>query len=96
MREIEDELRELIKDIYGDEYDAAVTNTCEAAMRVCFETLFAPPTLRKGDAYRARYIAPYGEDFDFMAAYGRPFPPKYKNLIIDRSCSAGELGVEAK
>jgi hypothetical protein len=39
---------------------------------------------------------PYGEDFDFMAAYGRPFPPKYKNLFIDRSCSAGELGVEAK
>jgi len=96
MREVEDELREVIKDIYGDEYDAAVTNTCEAAMRVCFETLFAPPTLRKGDAYRARYIAPYGEDHDFMAAYGRPFPPKYKNLFIDRSCSAGELGVEAK
>ena len=96
MREVEDELREVIKDIYGDEYDAAVTNTCEAALRVCFETLFAPPTLRKGDAYRARYIAPYGEDYDFMAAYGRPFPPKYKNLFIDRSCSAGELGVEAK
>jgi hypothetical protein len=96
MREVEDELREVIKDIYGDEYDAAVTNTCEAALRVCFETLFAPPALRKGDAYRARYIAPYGEDYDFMAAYGRPFPPKYKNLFIDRSCSAGELGVEAK
>jgi len=96
MREVEDELREVIKDIYGDEYDAAVTNTCEAALRVCFETLFAPPTMRKGDAYRARYIAPYEEDFEFMAAYGRPFPPKYKNLFIDRSCSAGELGVEAK
>ena len=50
MREVEDNLRELIKDIYGDDYDAAVTNTCEAALRVCFETLFAPPTLRKGDA----------------------------------------------
>lgn len=96
MREVEDELREVIKDIFGDEYDAAVTNTCEAALRVCFETLFAPPTLRKGDAYRARFIAPYGEDYDFMAAYGRPFPPKYKNLFVDRSASAGELGVEAK
>jgi len=96
MREVEDELREVVKDIYGDEYDAAVTNTCEAALRVCFETLFAPPTLRKGDAYRARYIVPYEEDFEFMAAYGRPFPPKYKNLFIDRSCSAGELGVEGK
>ena len=96
MRKVEDELREIIKDIYGDEYDAAVTNTCEAALRVCFEILFAPPTMRKGDAYRARYIVPYGEDFEFMAAYGRPFPPKYKNLFIDRSCSAGELGVEGK
>ncbi len=96
MRKVEDELREVIKDIFGDEYDGAVTNTCEAALRVCFETLFAPPTLRKGDAYRARYIAPYGEDFEFMAAYGRPFPPKYKNLFVDRSCSAGELGVEGK
>ena len=96
IRKVEDELREVIKDVYGDEYDAAVTNTCEAAMRVCFEILFAPPTLRKGDAYRARYIAPYGEDFEFMAAYGRPFPPKYKNLFVDRSSSAGELGVESK
>ncbi|MDH5405128.1 MAG: hypothetical protein OEX80_01140 [Candidatus Aminicenantes bacterium] len=96
MRKVEDELREVVKDIYGDEYDAAATNTCEAALRVCLEILFAPPTMRKGDAYRARYIAPYGEDFEFMAAYGRPFPPKYKNLFIDRSCSAGELGVEGK
>ena len=96
MRKVEDELREIIKDIYGDEYDAAVTNTCEAALRVCFETLLAPPTMRKGDAYRARYIAPYGEDFDFMGTYGRPFPPKYKNLAADRTVSGGELGVEGK
>ena len=96
MRKVEDELREVIKDIYGDEYDAAATNTCEAALRVTFETLFAPPTMRKGDAYRARYIAPYDEDFEYMAGYGRPFPPKYKNLLIDRTVSSGELGVEGK
>jgi len=96
LRKVEDELREIIKDIYGDEYDSAVANTCEAALRVCFETLFAPPTMRKEDAYRARFIAPYEEDFEYMAAYGRPFPPKYKNIFIDRSCTAGELGVEGK
>jgi len=96
MRAVEDELREVIKDVYGDNYDSAVVNTCEAALRVCFEILFAPPTMRKGDAYRARFIAPYGEDYEFMAAYGRPFPPKYKNLFVDRSSSAGELGVEGK
>ena len=96
MRKVEDELREIVKDIYGDGYDAAAANTCEAALRVSFETLFAPPTMRKGDTYRARYIAPYGEDFDFMAGYGRPFPPRYKNLLVDRSVTAGELAVEAK
>jgi hypothetical protein len=96
MRKVEDELREVIKDVYGDEYDGAAVNTCESALRVTFETLFAPPTMRKGDAYRGRYIFPYHEDFEFMAAYGRPFPPKYKNIFVDRSCSAGELGVEGK
>jgi len=96
MRKVEDQLRELVKDIYGDDYDGAATNTCEAALRVTYETLFAPPTLRKGDTYRARFIAPYEEDFEFMAGYGRPFPPRYKNLLVDRSVTAGELGVEGK
>lgn len=96
VRKVEDQLREVVKDIYGDEYDAAATNTCEAALRVVLETLFAPPTMRKGETYRARFIVPYGEDYDFMAGYGRPFPPKYKNLLVDRSVSAGELGVEGK
>jgi hypothetical protein len=91
-----DEIRELIKDIYGDEYDVVVTNTCETALRVTFESLFAPPAMRKGDAYRARYITPYGEDFDFFGSYGRPFPPRYKHLVSDRSTSSGELAVEAK
>jgi len=96
MRKAGDELREVVKDLYGDEYDAAAANTCEAGMRVVYETLFAPPTFRKGDAYRARFIFPYGEDFDFPGAYGRPFPPRYKNLFVDRSATAGELSVEGK
>jgi hypothetical protein len=96
LRKVEDRLREVVKDIWGDSYDAAGVATCEGALRVCFETLFAPPMMRKGEAYRSRYISLYGEDFDFMAFYGRPFPPKYKNLIGDRSAAAGELGVEGK
>ncbi len=96
MRKIEDELRNIVKDIYGDDYDSAVTNTCEAALRVSFETLMAPPVLRKGGTYRSRFIAPYGEDSEYIAAYGRPFPPKYKNIFIDRSVTGGELAVEAK
>ncbi len=96
MRAVEDELRGVVKDLFGDEYDGAVTNTCEAALRVSFETLFAPPTMRKGETYRGRFIAPYGEDYEFMAAYGRPFPPRYKNLIADRAVTGGELAVEGK
>jgi hypothetical protein len=96
LRKVEDELREVVKDMYGDAYDAAVTNTCEASLRVAFETLCAPPTLRKGDAYRGRVICPYGEDYEWGAGYGRAFPPRYKNLSIDRTVTGGELGVEGK
>lgn len=96
LREVEDEVREIVKDVYGDEYDAAVANTCEAALRICFETLCAPPALRRGDAYRSRFLMLYGEDYEWMGGYGRAFPPKYKNLLVDRTVAAGELGVEGK
>ncbi len=36
LKRVEDELRMLIKEIYGDAYDGAVTNTCEAALRVTY------------------------------------------------------------
>ncbi len=96
VRKAEDELREVAKSIFGDGYDVAATNTCEAGLRLVYETLFAPPTMRKGEIYRGRFISPYGEDIEFTAGYGRPFPPKYKGLILDRSVSAGEFGVEGK
>ena len=96
VRAVEDQLREVIKDVYGDAYDAAAANTCEAALRITMETLFAPPTMRHGDIYRARVIMPYGEDYEWIGGYGRAFPPKYKNLLIDRTISGGELGVENK
>ena len=96
LREVEDKVREVVKDVYGDEYDAAVANTCEAALRICFETLCAPPALRRGDAYRSRFLMLYGEDYEWMGGYGRAFPPRYKNLLVDRTVAAGELGVEGK
>ncbi|MFW9778209.1 MAG: hypothetical protein ACFFE8_05080 [Candidatus Heimdallarchaeota archaeon] len=96
MRRVEDDLRNVIKDIYGDEYDAAATNTCEAALRISFDLLMAPPTLKTGITYRGRFITPYGEDSEYIAGYGRPFPPKYKNIFVDRSVTGGELAVEAK
>lgn len=96
LRQVEDEVRQVVKDVYGDGFDAAVANTCEAALRICFETLCAPPTMRRGEAYRSRFLMLYGEDYEWMGGYGRAFPPKYKNLLVDRSVSAGELGVEGK
>ena len=41
LRQVEDELREIVKDTYGDDYDAAVANTCEPALRIACEVLFA-------------------------------------------------------
>ena len=96
MRKVQDELRHVIKEIYGDDYDSAATNTCEAAIRAVLETLMAPPRLNMGESYRGRFIAPYGEDSEYIAGYGRPFPPRYKNLFVDRSVTGGELAVEAK
>jgi hypothetical protein len=96
LREVEDQVREVIKDVYGDEYDAAVANTCEAALRISMETLCAPPALRRGDAYRSRFLMLYGEDYEWIGGYGRAFPPKYKNLLVDRTVTGGELAVEGK
>lgn len=96
VRAIEDQLREVIKDVYGDAYDAVAANTCEAALRITLETLCTPPSMRHGDIYRARLLMPYAEDYEWIGGYGRAFPPKYKNLLVDRTISGGELGVENK
>lgn len=95
-RRIADEIRELVKHVYGDDYDVCVTNTAEAGLRVTYETLMAPPSMRKGDQYRARVMQILGEDFEWGAGYGRAFPPRYKNLSIDRTVAGGELGIDGK
>ncbi len=92
----QEELRCLVKEIYGDEWDGLALNSCESVLRLVNEVAFAPPTLRKGDAYRARVMMPFNEDYEYLGAYGRPFPPLYKGLTADRSVSAGELAVEGK
>jgi hypothetical protein len=96
LRSVEDRLRRVVKDLYGDAYDGAVANSCESALRICIESLMAPPFMRKGDAYRSRMITTYSEDMEWGAAYGRAFPPKYKNIAVERSVTAGEFGMEAK
>jgi hypothetical protein len=91
-----DQIREIIKDAYGDEYDAAPINTCEAGLWTSFDCLVTPPFTGRGDNYRTRYIAPLERHTHHHAAYGRPFPPKYKDILADRGSTAGELGFYGK
>jgi len=91
-----EEMRYMVKDFYGPEYDVCPTSTCEAAINVCYTSLFMPPVMGAGDNYRARYIAPYEKHFHHQGGYGRPFPPKYKDIIANRGCTAGELSMMGK
>ncbi|HHW18486.1 MAG TPA: hypothetical protein GXX30_06250 [Firmicutes bacterium] len=91
-----DEIREIVKDVYGDEYDACPVNTCEGGLWVTFDTLFSPPLTGRGDKYRSRYIVPLEKHMHHQAGYGRPFPPKYKEMLAERGCTAGEFGFSGK
>ncbi|MBO8168388.1 MAG: hypothetical protein H0Z35_04270 [Thermoanaerobacteraceae bacterium] len=91
-----EQMREMVKEVYGDEYDVAPTNTCEAGLWVTFDTLFTPPNLGRGDNYRARYLALYEKHLHHQGSYGRPFPAHYKDIFADRGCTPGELGFYGK
>lgn len=91
-----DQIRELVKSFYGDDYDACPVNTCEAGLWISFDCLMTPPMQGRGDNYRSRYIAPLERHLHHQASYGRPFPPKYKDILADRGSTAGELGFYGK
>lgn len=93
---LDEEIRKIVKSVYGDEWDAAAINTCEAALLVTFDALFSPPFQGRGTNYRARYIAPYEKHLHHQGGYGRPFPPRYKDIFADRGCTAGEYGFYGK
>jgi len=93
---LDERIREVVKDVYGDAYDAALVNTCEGALSVSYDVLCMPPTAGRGDTYRGRYIAPLERHLHHQAAYGRPFPPKYKEYTAERGEAAGEYGIQGK
>jgi len=93
---LDEQIREIVKDTYGDGYDAALVNTCEAALMVAFEVLFAPPQLGRGTPYRGRYLTMFERFMHHPGAYGRPFPPKYKEYLAEQGESAGEYGIQGK
>ncbi|MEX2642124.1 MAG: hypothetical protein WD270_01640 [Acetobacterales bacterium] len=88
-----DKVRGLIKDHYGGHYDCVVTNSCESALLLAIDVLAAPSHVGRGDPPRARYVALHESNAEHHLGYGRPWPPKYKDLFADRVSTAGELGV---
>ncbi|MEW6662285.1 MAG: hypothetical protein ACOY9Y_06425 [Bacillota bacterium] len=96
LAKLQEEIRELVKSVYGDEYDACPVTTCEAGLWVTFDVLFTPPMQGRGDNYRARYIAPYEKHLHHQGSYGRPFPGRFKDIFADRGTTAGELGFYGK
>ena len=91
-----EQIREIVKDVYGDDYDVCPVNTCEAGLWITFDTLCTPPALGRGDNYRTRYITLYEKHLHHQGGYGRPFPAKYKDILADRGSTAGELGFYGK
>jgi len=91
-----DQIRGIVKEAYGDDYDVAPVATCEAGLWVTFDVLVSPPMHGRGDNYRSRYLVPYEKHLHHHGSYGRPYPPKYKDLFADRGCTPGELGFYGK
>lgn len=91
-----EEIRGIVKSVYGDGYDVASTPVCEAGLWVAFDALVTPPMQGRGDNYRSRYIALYEKHLHHQGGYGRPFPGKYKDILADRGTTAGELGFYGK
>ena len=96
LPDLVDDLRDVVKDYYGDEFDAASVGSGEGALWVAFEALVASPMLGRGSGYRSRYISLLERHISYHVSFGRPFPPKYKYIAADRYVTSGELGVEGK
>ncbi len=92
-KEIGDDIRRLVKSVYGDEYDAVPTNSCESALLVTYDALLTPPKVGPGEPYRSRVVGLVERHAEHHLSYGRPFPPRYKDGFADRGATAGELGL---
>lgn len=93
LTRIGDEIRRVVKSVYGDDYDVAPVNSAEAGLTVAYDALVAPSLIGRGDPSRARCIVPYERHIEHHGSYGRPFPGSYKDLFADRGATAGELGL---
>ena len=93
LNRLGDEIRRVVKSVYGDGYDAAPVNSCEAGLWVTYDALVTPPLMGRGEPYRVRCIAPLERHAEHHLSYGRPFPGMHKDMVADRGATAGELGL---
>lgn len=93
LAHVGDEIRRVVKSVYGDQYDAAPVASCEGALWVAYDALIAPPLMGRGEPYRVRVIGLLERHIEHHLSYGRPFPGIHKDIFADRGATAGELGL---
>jgi hypothetical protein len=86
-------IRDIVKRNYGNDYDAVPVATCEAGLWLCLELFATPPLAGRGEPYRSAYLALHEAYTEHHASYGRPYPPKYKDLFGERTNTGGEAGL---
>ena len=91
-----DEIRELVKLFYGDDFDGLPVSTCEAGLWLVFDTFGTPPSGGRGSAYRTAYLGLYEKHIEHHLSYGRPFPPRYRDIFADRGGTSGEQGIPGR
>ncbi|MDR3400109.1 MAG: hypothetical protein P4M06_21410 [Pandoraea sp.] len=96
LNRLGDEIRRVVKSVYGDDFDAAPINSAEAGLAVVHDALIAPSLIGRGEPPRARTIVPYERHIEHHGSYGRPFPGIYKDIFADRGATAGELGLSGR
>jgi hypothetical protein len=96
LHRLGDEIRRVVKSVYGDAYDAAPANSCESLLAITYDALLTPPQMGPGNSYRVSCIGPIERHIEHHLSYGFPFPPRYKDLFADRGATAGELGLSGR
>ncbi|MFV2045002.1 MAG: hypothetical protein ACC700_17415 [Anaerolineales bacterium] len=96
LASLDDRIREIVKSVYGDEWDAAAVSSAEAGLWVTFDALVSVPMAARGLKYQSVYATPFERHTHHQASYGAPFPPYLKDHVADRGVTAGEMGLLGK
>jgi hypothetical protein len=83
------EMREIVKDVYGDAYDACPASSVDAAMWMVCRTVLDPSRRTSGRELRASYLMPWEKWTSKLSSFGCVHPPRYEGLLWDESRWAG-------